>query len=185
MNKEQITKHGEVIKWFRDNMEKGVWYKTYKSDWVMLEEPSFHIEDYYAQNDEYAHIRKAQIDGKVIECKLVCSDAHFMWCSSSSLPDIYKEDISSLRIKPEEPKFKVGDWVVYPDGETIRQVQPNSMLDGKSNAEYNLWEPKEDEWVIYKDKEFGNQWNIIQFHKGYIDKYYPTEYIKQIEKSLR
>ena len=41
MTKEQIEKHGEVMKWFIDNQEKGVWFKQKDSDWRLIITPIF------------------------------------------------------------------------------------------------------------------------------------------------
>lgn len=73
MNKEQIKKHGEVIKRFCDNPNKGVWAKNINipglNDWSLTYSPMFRVDVpcLYVQNDKYAELRKAEADGKIIE----------------------------------------------------------------------------------------------------------------------
>ena len=71
----------------------------------------------------------------------------------------------NYRTKPEEPKFKVGDWVVYKgggycDGE-ILQITAIDEKDFCTFGNYSklyhfdklrLWKPKPGELVILKDK---------------------------------
>lgn len=66
MTKEEIQKHGEVIKWFIDNPDKEVWCKD-NEGWFVTNNPTFYLNYAYVKNDEYAELRKAQADGKVIE----------------------------------------------------------------------------------------------------------------------
>ena len=61
MTKEQVTKHGEVIKWFCDNPDKGVWIKD-MNDWHIVNEPAFLTCDLIVPNDEYAKFHKKVYD---------------------------------------------------------------------------------------------------------------------------
>ena len=73
MTKEQAKKHGEVIKWYCDNADQGVLYKDC-SEWFLTYEPSWTEDFIFVQNDEYAELRKAQADGKIIQHKH-CNDS--------------------------------------------------------------------------------------------------------------
>jgi len=66
MTKEQIKKHGKVIKWFCDNPEKGVWVKI-SNRWEQTIEPAFNPKLIYIQNDEYVELRKALAEGKTVQ----------------------------------------------------------------------------------------------------------------------
>ena len=66
MTKEQAQKHGNVIKWFIDNSDKGV-YELTSIGWKLTDEPNFYPADKYVQNDRYAEFRKALVDGKTIQ----------------------------------------------------------------------------------------------------------------------
>ena len=63
MTVKQVKKHKEVIKWFCDNNEKGVYFrhKTWIK-WQLTDEPQFLIDGFYVQNDEYAEFRKKICD---------------------------------------------------------------------------------------------------------------------------
>lgn len=69
MKKQQIEIHGEVIKWFCDNPELGVWckFENCNEQWELRFDPKFEVFTRYVQNDEYAEFRKAREDGKTIQ----------------------------------------------------------------------------------------------------------------------
>lgn len=59
----------------------------------------------------------------------------------------------NYRIKPEEPKFKIGDWVR--DGEDIYQfIEPSSIYSYELSLQRcELWKPKPGEWCwFYQSK---------------------------------
>ena len=107
-------------------------------------------------NDEYVEFRKALAEGKTLQ----------MYCKYDDVPPIWDdmtEVIKSIgfvmtkdnyRIKPEESKFKIGDWV--------RDLRDNSVFQINSvnfnlnlsitNGVYIHWQPKPGELVILKDK---------------------------------
>lgn len=109
MTTEQVKKHKEVISWWLQNTDKGVYRKdTPTNDWYLDLEPCWY-EDYdYVQNDEYEEFRKALKDNKVVQFYSIPSGKWVDdYCPSFlSKPRFY-------RIKPEELKPEVGDWVVY------------------------------------------------------------------------
>lgn len=57
-------------------------------------------------NDEYVEFRKALAEGKTIQFK---TEDCGTW-EDTNEPK-FSQPITSYRIKPEEPKFKVGDWI--------------------------------------------------------------------------
>ena len=68
MTKEQIEKHGEIIKWWVDHVDKGVWFKLKSSEtWTLTHRPEFFTDFIYVQNDEYAELRKALVEGKQLQ----------------------------------------------------------------------------------------------------------------------
>jgi hypothetical protein len=67
MTKEQIEQHKEIIKWFIDNHDNGVWTKGENEGWVLQTCPTFSEKAAYVQNDEYYELRKALADGKIIQ----------------------------------------------------------------------------------------------------------------------
>lgn len=103
-------------------------------------------------DDEYVEFRKALAEGKAIEClgwdgkwqDLIENDIKFE-----------NIDLSRLRIKPEEPKFKVGDWVIdkkrkhKPFMVTSLHLEADSPNYIKLDCE--LWKPKNNEYFWYKN----------------------------------
>ena len=117
-------------------------------------------------NDEYATYRKALAEGKTIqyinsngEIKSLDEWDNIGWKQ-------FKGCVENYRIKPEEPKFKVGDWVVnktskqriikkvasipYGDSVTVgdTEVGINVMLIN----DLELWKPKKGEYCWFWNK---------------------------------
>lgn len=131
------------------------------SDWKPLD-------TVYVLNDSYSDYRKALAEGKSIEFYELVDEDEF-----DSTKDVYKwlewrsatpssafTKTLNYRIKPEEPKFKVGDWVR--DGKTIYQfIEPSSTYSYKLSLDRcELWKPQLGELVILKNKN-----NIISIIK--------------------
>ena len=57
-------------------------------------------------NDEFSELRKALCDGKTVQAYYKFSDT---W--SDIIKPEFKDNVSNYRIKPEEPQFKVCDFV--------------------------------------------------------------------------
>ena len=111
-------------------------------------------------DDEYIDYRKALIEGKTVQYNF-----GNYGINKKDFPNIWKDlDLSigilaeracpeNYRIKPEEPKFKVGDWVVH--NGAIKQVTKavDGLIDSLDNQvavimkdkSLELWEPKEGE----------------------------------------
>lgn len=124
-------------------------------------------------NDVYVEFRKALAEGNTIQY-YECIYQHEMdvnldrydWLDwKSATPSSSFTKTLKYRIKPEEPKFKVGDWVrdktskqhtikkvtsVYSDSVTVvdSTIGINVML----IKDLELWQPKEGELVILKNK---------------------------------
>lgn len=163
MTKEQIEKHGEVIKWFCDNPEKGVWWTTtgatQSERWQLTYTPEFLYEHHlYVQNDEYAELRKAQADGKIIQYFIQGE-----WEDTSVIHKHVQDCSKYYRIKPDELKFKAGDWVVTTDGimKLGNLMNPQLANDKRIAIEVSkgwnwvypeniieLWQPKNGEEVV-------------------------------------
>ena len=118
-------------------------------------------------NDEYATYRKALAEGKTIqymnsngEIKSLDEWDNIGWKQ-------FKGCVENYRIKPEEPKFKVGDWVrnrineigqiLQEDykGKGLYKISNTHALKcevGTSAKDLTIWVPKSGELVILKDK---------------------------------
>ena len=109
MNKKQIIEHKEVIKWFCDNPNKGVW-KTKNiivNEWELTYNPQFCKDVIYIQNDEYAEFRKALKDGKIVQHNFkdfLDNSEEENWHNIDN-KHVFKISKSHYRVKPEEPKF--------------------------------------------------------------------------------
>jgi hypothetical protein len=117
MTKKQAEKHSEIIKWFIDNPNKGVYCKHPEDNlWRLSYSPTFDTILTYVQNDEYVELRKAQTDGKTIQIEYKPSNSKPYWrnYSNGEMNCFYKEN--NYRIKPDKPEFKVGDWVTANNG---------------------------------------------------------------------
>ena len=179
MTKEQLQLHGEVIKWYIDNLNQGVWRKDHKTkNWHFARNPQFNIEDVYVQNDGYAKFRKALIDGKIIQFRTTSCGIDWIDCKPNwTLPPVY------YRIKPETPKFKEGDWVIIKNSDPVEIVQiktikhRNALLKGFDEEIYRffnkditlfsrditLWTPKINELCVFWTKE-NNGYSIKRFN---------------------
>jgi len=108
MTKAQVEKHKEVMLWFINNPEKGVWRRsTCTGGWLINYKPLFSTNFIYVQNDEYAKFRKALADNLKVEYRHTPDKP---WRSAEGIK-FEEVDVACFQIKPDEPKFKVGDWV--------------------------------------------------------------------------
>ena len=172
MNKELIKKYkAEFDHWLNGGKllhkdEFGNWENT-RDIWDLRTERIKAV----VINDEYVEFRKALAEGKIVEAAIGYSTLDgYIW---ESIEDdkfhIYGTD--ELRIKPEKPKFKKGDWVIH-NGE-YKQV--TKAVDGYINSLDNqvavimkeesleLWKPKPDEWCWFWN--FGDMATLEQFKK--------------------
>ena len=99
-------------------------------------------------NDEYATYRKALAEGKIVEVATDHNDIDgYIWESIED-DDFHYFNIDEIRIKPEDPKFNVGDWIT--DGIEVWQHKENCRV--KDQSSWSLWKPKTGEWCwVYDD----------------------------------
>ena len=150
MNKELIKKYkAEFDHWLNGGKllakhnNKG-WINYYGEDiWTHSTETLIVIDD------EYSMFRKALIEEENIE---VLQQNTERWVNIGTIIKSIKPEL--YRIKPKEPKFKVGDWVR--DLRDNRVFQINSvnfnLKLSTTNGVYIHWQPKKGELVILKDK---------------------------------
>ena len=199
MTKKQIQKHGDIIKWFCDNAELGVWCKNGNKDWFLNIEPRFLLDSIYVQNDEYAELRKAQADDKVIEYKTSNGEIVPLKLCMIKFRE-FKGCLENYRIKTDEPSFKIGDWVREKDSTKIKLVTKigcagdNAFeLDNQGNGQgflienasrdFELWEPQEGEWCVFWEDDDGTSYFIEKLgkynkHSEYIA---PLEFIQTLK----
>ncbi len=175
MNKQLINKYKhEFDHWLNGGKllcyteVDGPYYAVTDEKWDFVCDIGFII------NDEYSEFRKALAEGKIIQIydvieqhisnpsldKFGWKDFKSFTASSpfSKTPDFY-------RIKPDEPKFKVGDFVTHESLKITRQITKVNddfiyfkegswalpHVEGFSNK-LILWTPVKGEWCWFWDK---------------------------------
>ena len=118
-------------------------------------------------NDEYVELRKALAEGKTIQLneaeKFADSNRGWVDLSCKSLgKSTHLFPVNYYRIKPDEPKFKVGDFVRYIHTTYPRALEINNINGGRyyfinsemSCLEHELepWTPIKGEWCWFYDK---------------------------------
>ena len=122
-------------------------------------------------NDEYATYRKALAEGKIVEVATDYNDVDgYIWKSMED-KEFHYFSIDEIRIKPEEPKFKAGNWVVHQDANTPWKLSQNS-IDHLDNSKLELWQPQLGEWCWFWDS--GNFPELRQFKKNLISNKYQS-----------
>ena len=136
-------------------------------------------------NDEYVEFRKALAEGKTVQYNfgnygINRKDFPNKWKDLDKSIGILADRAcpENYRIKPEEPKFKVGDWVVnktskqrivkkitsttYSDTVTVgnTEVGINVMLIN----DLELWQPKKGDWCWFWDEILKNPM-LLQFER--------------------
>ena len=179
MNKQLINKYKpEFDHWLNEGKllcyteVEGPYYEVTDEKWDFVCDIGFII------NDEYVELRKALINGKTIQIydaieqhpsdrtfdKFGWRFDKFGWrdfksftpsSSFSKTPDLY-------RIKPDEPKFKVGDFVRYVHSTPAKALEINNINGNRyyfTNSEMScleheleLWTPVKGEWCWFWDK---------------------------------
>jgi len=129
--------------------------------YVVQEDSTWNFNEGYTPiiNDEYVEFRKALAEGKTIQGNKrepgMAEDWQDIRADKEGVLKAYLP--SALRIKPYEPKFKVGDWV-YPNKNRIPQkiayIDADIVDCGHESLRYyestcELWKPKPGEWVVH------------------------------------
>ena len=123
------------------------------------------LDTVYVLNDSYSTYRKALAEGKIVEVATDYNDADgYIWKSMED-KEFHYFNINEIRIKPEEPKFKVGDWVVEIHSTTKAQVlelfgnqirvkfcYPDAIITTDS-SDFIPWVPKKGECCWFWNKE--------------------------------
>lgn len=115
----------------------------------------------YIIDDEYSIFRKSLAEEKTIQCLNIKNN----WIDLKN--PLFNADVKDYRIKPEEPKFKVGDWVRLIHENTVHQIK--YIGSGSSSASVVLtnrnessvyskdlieYKPQPDEWCWFWCSEY-------------------------------
>jgi hypothetical protein len=199
MNKVVILKFKEEF----DYWLKGgsLWYK-YGNDkeWKFLEADSSEINHVFNPynvkiliNDELSEFRKALSDGEAVQYYV---DGFAGWQGVKSLNQSCMHP-TSFRIKPEEPKFQVGDWVrcydlgreliVQITGEYYPKDDAYLCSNGPRNTKFlEHWQPKLGEWCIMYDTDENPNASSVTLQKwDGKNKWKPIPFIGQLPPYIK
>ena len=183
MNKKIINKYkAEFDYWlnggslciYRTDTEE-FWEPTTILNW----DPSKPETILYIINDKYVEFRKALAEGKVIE---------YLGQSSNVWHEVQEPDFNlhptCYRIKPDEPKFKLGGFVryihtTYPRALEINNINGNRYYFTNSEMsclehELEPWTPVKDEWCWFYDNKSSKYTVVGQFKEACNDKFIST-----------
>ena len=151
--------HGGTLMFKPNN--KQVWFDSVTSpiDWT--------VDGLYVIDDEYCIYRLALAEGKTLEAnynKWVFPGIDTKRWDTVTTEDFDRYGIDDLRIKPEEPEFKVGDFVRYIHTNSPKPLQISNIHCERyyfENAEIILrvdeiekGKPKEGEICIFWDGDY-------------------------------
>jgi hypothetical protein len=209
MNKELIKRYlNEFMHWLNGGSlciyrtdTKQFWEPTTIFNWDP-ENPETVV---YIINDEYVEFRKALTEGKTIQIYDVIKQHisnpnldKYGWRDFKSFTQssAFSKSVGSYRIKPEEPQFKVGDWitnhgklvgcVTKTDTEFVYFKPINKDSEGslyllKDDKQFDnnieLWQPKPNEWCWFWEHNSDTYADIAQFKELYKDKFKSTNMI--------
>ena len=132
-----------------------VGWQTCKSD-----HPWVNSLNTYVINDKYVELRKALAEGKTVEQIVDKKQSYETGDTYWGELEDFDSPIHEYRIKPDKPKFKVGDWVVDTHDKTIHRITNYELMDVMitNHSDYyhrdcfdslfELWKPQPGEWVI-------------------------------------
>lgn len=167
MNKKVINNNKEAFDYWLKG--KKIWRRDCnvgqeQSLWALTSSPLWNDTDItYIQDDEYAELRKAGADGKQLQ---VSYDDGSTWYGKQTRKISWSSS-QLVRIKPDKPQFKIGDWVLYLGNDGIGSVQPRGQIievcqDGRicsgnigyamPSSMFALWEPEVGEWCWFWNK---------------------------------
>ncbi len=168
MNKELINKYKpEFDHWLNEGK---ILYKHTNSNAWWNEEPWSYSLSYVTAiiiKDKYVELRKALAEGKTIE----------YWTIFNSWQEVPEPNFilhpTCYRIKPDEPKFKVGDFVRYIHSTTAIALEINNINGNRyyfTNSEMSClehelepWTPVKDEWCWFYDSKSSKSAALAQF----------------------
>ena len=160
MNKELVKNNKEAFDhWLNGgellirNNDEDIWINMTEANWDMnYKTVSIII------NDEFSELRKALCDGKTVQAYYKFNDT---W--NDIIKPEFKDNVSNYRIKPEEHKFKIGDFVRHRHSKTCHIVtninqgefsdkistRPSLSFDDDFSSEYIKWTPSHKELCYF------------------------------------
>ena len=109
-------------------------------------------------NDEFSELRKALCDGKTVQAYYKFNDT---W--NDIIKPEFKDNVSNYRIKPEELKLKVGDFVRDIISGKVSQVNNEDIANGKY-SQVTKWEPSPRELCWFWSGNKLEEATLSKFH---------------------
>lgn len=194
MNKELIKKYkAEFDHW----LDGGNILVKMSTGWSpVIADYTWHLNDRpYVINDEYVEFRKAGAEGKQLQ---VSYNGGKTWFDKSYRKISWSKS-QLVRIKPEEPKFKVGDWLIEIHSDSYAKVlevikkdllrvylyDSNAIITTES-TDFILWQPKLGEWCVMYDTEENPNADSITLQKwDGKGKWIPIPFIGQLPPYIK
>ena len=165
MNKELIKKYkAEFDHWLNGGevlFYTWKWYNSKDNPSSTFNHSDPSVIKYYVINDAFVEFRKALAEGKTLQYNFGNfgtnkKDFPYSWKDLDLSIGILADRAcpENYRIKPEEPKFKVGDCVRDLRDNRVFQINSvnfNLKLSIK-NTVYVHWQPKKGEWCWFSNK---------------------------------
>lgn len=139
-------------------------------------------------DDEYVEFRKALAEGKIVQEQdyytkewIDMKNDNFHGASDTQYEGVY-------RIKPEELKFQVGDWVRDLRDNRIFQINSENFNLNLSitNGVYVHWQPKPGEWCIMYDTDENPNASSVTLQKwDGKNKWKPIPFIGQLPPYIK
>lgn len=169
MNKELIKKYksefdhfingGSILVKYANLSEAQLGYEDWHEDEMVFDT---RLDYKIVINDEYSELRKALCDGKTIQVYYKFNDT---W--NDTIKPEFEGNVSNYRIKPEEPKFKIGDFV---KNESIGLIKQYSL----SDLEYDKTATNINNWIKWKPshKELCWFWSGNKLEEATLSKFH-------------
>ena len=180
MNKQLINKYkpefdywlngGELLLGYKSKVEPIEWKILVEDDWDYC--TTKHI---IIINDEYSIYRKALAEGKTIQLNGTAVNGE-TW-NDCNKENLFIYGITAYRIKPDEPKFKVGDFVTHESLKITRQITKvdDDFIYFKEGSwalphvegfinKLILWTPVKGEWCWFYDDLDSKYSHLAQFY---------------------
>lgn len=189
MNKELIKKYnkefnhwlngGNILARYSNLDVNDIWTR------IPLSKYGWNTENtWFVIEDKYVEFRKALAEGKTVQCRQSFSKE---W--KNVFYPRFDTLVENYRIKPEEPKFKVGDWVrdSYGNIQLIERILPCDRhkeniwfkhAGAAFSTELKHWTPQPGEWCWFWDAH--HTIPVIRRFKKEADSEYPYKAIDDV-----
>ena len=188
MNKQLINKYKpEFDHWLNEGK---ILYNIHNSNAWWDNEPWDYSPDYVAAiiiNDEYVEFRKALAEGKTVQHNLANLGTWIDITTDNFIdPLTFNDSTPCYRIKPDEHKFKIGDFVRYIPSTPARALEINNINENRYyftdsdmvcvEHELEPWSPIKGEWCWFYDSKSSKSSYLAEF-KQMSEQFFDSEEI--------